>query len=218
MNSTKWVKSKYFGKTKEEIAEEWSINGKESSRLGVSLHHYIDMFMNQETKKDKPTNRDLLEHYNNCSYEIFEPIRCQNEVEWSYFLSFIESNPDKIPYRSEWMVYNEDIKICGTIDMVYENPDGTLNIYDWKRCKNITKFSYGKSSINHKMKPIPDSNYFHYVLQLGLYKFILESKYSKTVKQCWLVKLHPNNRSKTFELEEVVNLGINFNNLPSFTL
>ena len=216
MKGSNWTKSKYFGKTKDEITQEWSLNGKESSSLGVDLHFYIEMFMNQETKKDRPTHKDLLDHYHNCSYEIFEPFRTHNELEWEYFLAFVANNPDFVPYRSEWMVFHENIKICGTIDMVYENDDGSLTIYDWKRCKSINKYSYGKNSINPKMSNIPDCNYFHYLLQLNLYKFILETKYDKVVKACYLVKLHPNNRSKTFELLSLPKLGLNLNNLFIF--
>lgn len=216
MNGSNWSKSKYFGKTKDEITQEWSNNGKESSSLGVDLHFYIELFMNQETKKDKPTHRDLLEHYYKNSSEIFEPFSIPNEAEWTYFLAFVTNNPDLVPYRSEWMVYHENIKICGTIDMVYENEDGSLTIYDWKRCKSINKFSYGKNSINPKMSNIPDCNYYHYLLQLNLYKFILETKYNKTVKACYLVKLHPNNRSKTYEMLSLPKLGLNLNNLFDF--
>jgi hypothetical protein len=216
MNGSNWSKSKYFGKSKDEIAQEWVNNGKESSSLGVDLHYYIELFMNQDVKKDVVKHSDLLYHYTYCSYSDFKDFAENNPIEWGFFINFVEKNPDLIPYRSEWMVYHDNIKICGTIDMVYENDDGSLTIYDWKRCKSINKYSYGKNSINPKMSNIPDCNYFHYLLQLNLYKFILETKYKKTVKACFLVKLHPNNRSKTYELISLPKLGLNLNNLFTF--
>jgi len=216
MNGSNWSKSKYFGKSKDEITQEWVNNGKESSNLGVALHHHIELFMNQETGKDKPTHQDLLYYYENISNIEFEDYTSNNTIEWGFFIDFVKNNPDLVPYRSEWMVYHENIKICGTIDMVYENDDGSLTIYDWKRCKSINKNSYGKKSIIPKMYNIPDCNYFHYLLQLNLYKFILETKYKKTVKACYLVKLHPNNKSKTYELISLPKLGLNLNNLFTF--
>ena len=216
MNGSNWSKSKYFGKTKDEIAQEWINNGKESSNFGVDLHYHIELFMNQETGKDKPTNFDLLNTYYNTKSNVFDAFQANCPIEWGFFIDFIRNNPDFVPYRSEWMVYHENIKICGTIDMVFENEDGSLNIYDWKRCKSINKYSYGKNSINPKMSNIPDCNYFHYLLQLNLYKFILETKYSKVVRACYLVKLHPNNRSKTYELLSLPKLGLNLNNLFTF--
>ena len=217
MKGSNWSKSKYFGKTKEEIAQEWFENGKESSNLGVDLHYHIELFMNQETGKDKPTHNDLLEAYYKHPL-VFDAFVENCPIEWGYFIDFVKYYPNFVPYRSEWMVYHDNIKICGTIDMVYENDDGTLNIYDWKRCKSITKYSYGKNSINPKMSNIPDCNYFHYLLQLNLYKFILETKYGKTVRACYLVKLHPNNRTKTFELLGLPKLGLNLNNLFTFDI
>lgn len=216
MKSSNWSKSKYFGKSKDEIAQEWVNNGKESSNYGVDLHYHIELFMNQETGKDKPTNFDLLETYYNTKSNIFDAFQANCPIEWGFFIDFIRNNPDLVPYRSEWMVYHENIKICGTIDMVYENDDGSLTIYDWKRCKSINKYSYGKNSINPKMSNIPDCNYYHYLLQLNIYKFILETKYGKQVKSCYLVKLHPNNKSKTYELLSLPKLGLNLNNLFTF--
>jgi hypothetical protein len=32
------------------------------------------------------------------------------------------------PYRTEWTIYDEELKIAGSIDMVYEKPNGTLAI------------------------------------------------------------------------------------------
>ena len=43
------------------------------------------------------------------------------------------------PYRTEWMIWDKELKFAGSIDMIFRNPDGTLLIYDWKRCKNIKK-------------------------------------------------------------------------------
>jgi len=203
MTSKSWKTSQYYGKTKEEIKQEWIVNSKNCSNDGVNLHHCIELFMNLEVLKERPTHKDLLEKYNE-NPQIFDSIN--KTVEWGYFLKFIEDYPDLIPYRSEWVVYNEDIKISGTIDMVYENSDGSLSIYDWKRCKTISRNSFGKKSINDKMRYIPDSNYWHYLLQLSMYKYIIETKYEKKVKSLNLVKLHPNNRSKTYEILHLPNL------------
>ena len=36
-------------------------------------------------------------------------------------------------------VFDEDVKLAGSIDMIFEREDGDLEIYDWKRCKEIRK-------------------------------------------------------------------------------
>jgi ATP-dependent exoDNAse (exonuclease V) beta subunit len=217
MNGSNWAKSPYFGLSKGDIKQKWAENGKESSGMGTDLHYHIEKFMNLPTGKTRPTHKDLLEEYYKISRQdtanSFTEIELKQVIEWGYFLDFVRKHPDFLPYRSEWMVYNEDIKICGTIDMVYENPDGSLNIFDWKRCKTIQKYSYGKTSLHPKMSKIPDSNYYHYLLQLSLYKYILETKYNKKVDTCVLVKLHPNNKTKSYEFHYLPNLGLNINEL-----
>ena len=194
MASKKWSKSVYFGKTKEEIKEMWSGNGTGVAAEGTKLHHDIETFMN--IGGDLPcTHETLLRQYET------DPGAIDNHsLEWSYFLEFIRSTPELSPYRSEWVVYNEDIRISGTIDMVYQNPDGTLMIYDWKRCREISPNGWAKFSRTTEISHLPDSNYWHYCLQLNMYKYILEEKYEKKVTKICLVKIHPENKNKSFEI------------------
>jgi hypothetical protein len=106
------------------------------------------------------------------------------------------------------MIYHEDLKLAGSIDMVYENPDGTLTIYDWKRAKEITKSSgFNKYAVTKCINHLPDTNFWHYSLQLNTYKAILEAKYNKIVTELYLVRLHPNNTKQTYELIKCADLS-----------
>jgi len=202
MNDPKY---KYYGKTKEDIMNEWKQNGNEASKAGTKMHYDIECF------------------YNGI------PVT-NNSIEFEFFKRFVEDFPDlhlssfktpseraqlseenctdcvsKIhkgvkPYRTEWMVYWEEYKLSGSIDMVFENPDGTLLIYDWKRCKDIShENAFGKYAITPCISHLPDTNFWHYSLQLNLYKTILEQKYDKKVVGLFLVCLHPDNHNKTYE-------------------
>ena len=177
MKSKNWVNSKYYGKTKEEIKEGWEINRIESSTAGTKLHHDIESF------------------YNGCP--TVQGSTC--DIEYRYFIDFHFKSKHTVglkPYRTEWMVYDEEYKIAGSIDMIFENKDGTLQIYDWKRCKEITKVNrWNKFSTNPIIEDIPDTNFWHYTLQLNTYKYILEKNYGKTISDMYLVVLHPNNDS-----------------------
>ena len=211
MKGSKWNPSnKYWGMTIEDIKNLWNNNASVVSNEGTNLHFDIECFMNQplvdETDIPIPyTHQDLLEVYNE---EINSGILPPNTSdEWLFFLKFVEAFPHLKPYRTEWVVYNEDIKISGSIDMVYENPDGTLSIYDWKRAKEITKSnSFNKFAVTDCINYIPDTNFWHYSLQLNTYKVLLEEKYGKTVKDLYLVRLHPNNNKKTFDLIKCADL------------
>ena len=98
------------------------------------------------------------------------------------------------------MRFSQNIEVLiehyGQNDFVTENQDGTLTIYDWKRSRDITKTNnFNKFSINPQIEHIPDSNFWHYSLQLNIYKGILERKYDKTIKDLFLVCLHPNQKN-----------------------
>ena len=62
-----------------------------------------------------------------------------NSIEFQQFLKYQEDYKDLKPYRTEWMIYDEELKLAGSIDMVNENSDGTLQIRDWKRSKQIVR-------------------------------------------------------------------------------
>jgi hypothetical protein len=182
---------KYWGLTAEEIKKSWNDNGAAESAEGTRLHFEIECFMNNEKIQKDDTHNEILELNKNLTNQ---------SLEWSYFLKFIEDHPYLKPFRTEWMVYDEDIKIAGSIDMVYENKDGTLSIYDWKRSKEISKKGYNKFAKTSCISHLPDSNFWHYAIQLNTYKMILENKYNKIVKELFLVRLHPNNDEKTYDL------------------
>jgi ATP-dependent exoDNAse (exonuclease V) beta subunit len=129
-------------------------------------------------------------------------------LEWQYFLNFVKDFPELKPYRTEWTIYNEDVKISGSVDMIYENPDGTLSIYDWKRAKNITRINnWNKFALPPQICHLPDSNFWHYALQLNTYKVILEDKYDKKVTDLYLVRLHPDAEEKNYELIKLPDLS-----------
>ena len=123
-----------------------------------------------------------------------------DSIEYQYFQKFAKDNTDLRPFRTEWIVYYEEYKLSGSIDMVFELPNGDLLIYDWKRCKEITYDSnFGKSAKTACIKHLPDTNFWHYALQLNMYKTILEHKYNKKVVGLFLVCLHPDNVSKSYD-------------------
>lgn len=168
MTSPKWPQNKYFLMTKQEIKDEWKANGSKAANDGTYMHKMCEDYYNQ-----KPID----------SYS--------HTLEYNHFLDFLRDHPHLVPFRSEWMVYDEHKRIAGCIDMVFMNPDQTLSIYDWKRCKSMdTTNSWNKYSIDPSYSSIPDTNYGHYSLQLNMYKNILEKNYGYTVSELWLVCMH----------------------------
>jgi ATP-dependent exoDNAse (exonuclease V) beta subunit len=193
MNSKKWSQSKYFGQTRQEIKAGWNKNGQEASKAGTKMHYDIECFYNDED----------VEVEEDC-------------VEWKYFEKFEEEIGQNLePYRTEWMIWDKELKFAGSIDMIFRNPDGTLLIYDWKRCKNIKKENRWQGATTDCISHLPDTNYWHYSLQLNTYKYLLEKNYGEKVVGMYLVCLHPNNANKSYIKIEVPDLGEEIKDLMS---
>lgn len=190
LNGRKWNSDpnyKYYQMTKEEINAMWDEKRDKASLAGTLMHYDIECYYNNmEVKNDS--------------------------IEYSYFNKFVEDYPELKAYRTEWMVFYEEMKLSGSIDMVFELPDGTLQIYDWKRCEEIVfEPFFRKFSHTECIKTLPDTNFWHYSLQLNVYKTILEKKYDKKISGLYLICLHPNQR--TYDRIEVPFLDKEMNDL-----
>ena len=177
MASTNWSKSKYFGKTAEEISTEWSTSGAESSGKGTNMHLAIEQWLNGATNL---IDTDILK-----------------TSEWQYFQNFWRDYYEKLePYRMEWEVFDEEHKLSGSIDAVFKNKeDGTYVIYDWKRSKEIKMKAYKGEAGYAPLDHLENVNYWHYTMQLNVYKWFLEKHYGLKISGLYLIILHPNNKN-----------------------
>jgi ATP-dependent exoDNAse (exonuclease V) beta subunit len=199
MNGNNWNETnKYWGLTAEEIKTQWKNKGISTAQSGTDLHFEIECFMNNPDIPSHYTHKELYEHYMKTVSE--EELK-QMSLEWQYFIQFVKDTPYLKPYRTEWLIFNEDYKLSGSIDMVYENTDETLSIYDWKRTHEITPINYyNQFSTTKCICHLPHSNFWHYTLQLNTYKTILEQKYRKKVRDLCLVKLHPDTHTRKYQV------------------
>ena len=215
--------NKYFLMSDEEIKKQWSDAGSSACRVGTQMHKQIEdlyqippamMGLHVPAVSPSPSSLPssppspspsplpplvfshaqmlaaLRQLYPDPVKERFAP---EIGVEMDYFFEYLRDTPHLKPYRTEWMIYDEDIKISGSVDMVYQNPeDGTLSIYDWKRSKGIDATNhFGKRALPEALSHVHDTNYWHYALQLNMYKYILENKYGKKVRELCLVRIYP---------------------------
>jgi hypothetical protein len=191
MKSPKWFESKYYGMTAEAIKAQWAAKGQASSTAGTRMHLDIEHFYN--AMPGATDNQWTMEDgFEGLRVDQWEPAA---GAEWDYFCDYQREHGSRFtPFRTEWLVFDEEHKVAGSIDMVYKKPDGTLAIYDWKRIEDLkteNKFQSGLGPVDH----LPDTNYWHYSLQLNVYRYILQKHYGYTVSELALVVLHPNNQS-----------------------
>ena len=163
----------YPDMTKEQIKNKWKQDGIEASKLGTLMHLDIERFLNEEKVLDPDT------------------------PEFHMFLDFWDYITRKYPgckiYRTEWLIYDEDIPLSGSIDCTIIKENGEFVLVDWKRSKEIKKSNRFQSGFG-PCEGLDDCNFIHYTLQLNIYRRILEHKYGATVSDCMLAVFHPNQR------------------------
>ena len=165
----------YYMMTYDEIKNKWSSNAQNSSSLGTLMHANIEKF------------------YNNIKVE-------DSTEEFKQFLCFFNDHKHLTMYRTEWLVFSEIFRITGSIDAVFKNVDGTITIGDWKRSKKISMTSFGNKPTFGiiPFDNLQDCNFYHYSLQLNLYRILLETFYDQTVTDMFLVVCHPDNDNNEY--------------------
>ncbi len=168
INYNRWQKdptNKYYNLKPIDIKKNWQNNAKAQSDLGTQLHNDIEDYYNIN-KKSSNLKR-----------------------EWAQFVSFINNHSELKPYRTEFMVFDEDIRLCGTIDMLYKKGNKYI-IVDWKRTKEIKKKNIYERGL-YPISYLSNTNYWKYALQLNMYKYILETKYNIEIEEMFLIQMHP---------------------------
>lgn len=158
-----------MGITPQEVINMWEKKGQESRDLGTEMHKKIENY------------------YLGNDSNVDDTFRL--------FMMFTKRF-DLKPYRTEWAVYDIDHNIAGTIDFL-DYQDGKYTIYDWKRSDKIiengmpVKISKYQEKGLHPLENLENCAYYHYALQLSLYKFILEKNYDINVSELRLGIFHP---------------------------
>lgn len=177
--------AKYYGKTDEEIKQEWEANRVDASTRGTAMHLTLE-------------NKALGRQHETQSREYQLYMR----YEAKHVVGLLR------PFRAEWMVWDAELMLCGSIDIVYEyiDADGKarvpgvdgkrhLVIGDYKRSKEIVQYNpYQSMSADTLAFYAGDCNYVHYTIQLCGYKYMLERNYDVVVDGMYLIVLHPDQR------------------------
>ena len=140
------------GLTPEELMAKWEAEACRARDLGTTMHDKIERYYLGEDSGDDTD-----------AYRLF---RCFAAVNRLY------------PFRTEWRIYLEEYGIAGTLDFLERTPDGTYNIYDWKRSRKlINRFGmveatspFRKTGL-HPISHLPDCSYYHYALQVSVYRY-----------------------------------------------
>ena len=163
---------KYRGMSAQDMKDLWEKDKNIAAMEGTRMHYNIELESNHQPVDD-------------------------DTIEYKHYLKFRKDYPHLIPYRTEWTIYDKIYRIAGSIDMIYlDTRDGTYHIYDWKRSKQLWAQAYFDDDVGYPpLDHLPNTNLWHYHLQLNLYKHLLEKNYGIKIKTLYLCRCHPNNKS-----------------------
>ncbi|MDE6311848.1 MAG: hypothetical protein K2L96_08560 [Muribaculaceae bacterium] len=171
-----WAKRKATPtRTAEDIMREWAENGLLASKLGTALHDNIERhYLGLETTEDM-----------------------SGDKAFGHFLRFAAGRT-LMPFRSEWRIFSERFRVAGTLDFLAMDESG-YHLWDWKRSSKVVKDgrvvreAFGhKCGLRPEVAHIEDTSFWHYALQLSLYRYILETEYGIEVLDAHLGVFHPN--------------------------
>lgn len=171
-SSRNWYKSPYKGMTDAQIKDKWETNRDIAASEGTKMHENIERYYNSESHSTKTK-------------------------EFMMFAEYYKDHPQLVPFRSEWVIFDEESKVSGSVDMLYRSrdpgPDGSYSyvMADWKRSKEIKFSNVYQSGTDETTSDLPDCNFIHYSIQLGIYKYILEKNYGIKIDESFIVVLHP---------------------------
>ncbi len=154
------------------ILDRWEREAERARNLGTAMHEKIERY--------------YLGH------------DCGDDTDAFRLFRLFAANNRLYPFRTEWRIYDEDSGVAGTLDFLERTPAGTFNIYDWKRSRKLVasdgrilmQSPYGKRGL-HPLTHLHDTSYWHYAMQLSVYRNILERKYGIRVTGMKLGVFHP---------------------------
>ena len=157
---------RYMDMTVEELLAQW----RQSADYGTKVHEEIENFILNTT-----------------------PVKEQMSIHGLRWLKSFISN-GKFAVYPEVIIYSEELKLSGTIDLLIKNLEtDKYIIMDWKTSKKIGKKAFNnKKGIHPASKNIDDTKFNHYSLQLSLYRYLLENYYKINIEGHAILHLKEN--------------------------
>ena len=160
LKSSKNKKSKWYGKSPEEIKSIWKNESDRAIELGTWYHNQREADILDCASISREGHN--LPIYKSVEVDGFKTAPNQKLSEGIY---------------PEHFVYLKSAGICGQSDRV-EVVNGRVDVYDYKTNKEIKKEAYKNwegvsKKMLHPVSHLDDCNYNHYALQLSIYMYII---------------------------------------------
>jgi len=200
-------KAEERGITKEEILEEWRIINKIATTKGTIIHNFIEQLL---ANKVFPYPESMA--FKEVGIDNVTTVKKKVSVLEVMAKKFVEDIKGKlIPIKSEVVVGDEKLGICGMVDQMFYNKKAEeLQIWDWKTNKKLNFTNDFGKFLKGIFKHLPECEFYIYSLQLSIYREIIRRNTNLTIGDCYIVWFFEENETykviKCADLTEEVKI------------
>jgi ATP-dependent exoDNAse (exonuclease V) beta subunit len=196
------------GLDKQSVLDEWEWKRDFSTIKGSLFHKYAEDYLS-----NKIFPYDAQYYQKLFGVDILKPKF--DKLVKMFHQYYNDSKENLIPIKSEWIVGDEELGICGCVDQLYYNKkSGMLEIWDWKTNKAIRTKSDYNNRYKHPIEHLEECEMNTYSLQLSLYKYIIEKNTNLKLGSCYIVWFFEGNESykifKTSNFREEIESMIGY--------
>lgn len=169
-DSDHWSKviAKRENTTQDEILERWNKKAFKSTEIGTAIHKIFEDYVEN---KYSTIHGELSFDYNVLDADFLTDFN-KKKIQALKFINNFFLTKRIIPVYSEYIVYDENL--AGQVDMICTDSKGNYYILDFKTNEKIDFEAYKGKKMLGALNFIEDCNYFHYCLQLSIYKKLLK--------------------------------------------
>ncbi len=187
------------------LQQEWTNKGDYSRNLGTKLHYALEQMI---------LGIDIVDLVSTFSKEekpifVFDEAETRetNKIQNVFKKEFAKIKGVLVP---EERLYNDDLEMAGTSDLVWYHNNNQVSIGDFKFTESIDKFSKHNNFLLDPVSHLQHSNWTHYNLQLSLYAYFLEKRGYK-VKDLFLYHIKLDKIQEKTKTGETITTGWTFN-------
>jgi ATP-dependent exoDNAse (exonuclease V) beta subunit len=194
--------AKKENKTQEEILKLWSDKAKKSCEIGTAIHKIFEDYIDG---KFSVISNEIEIDFMDLDIEYLIDFYPKSKVAIQFIKDFFISGR-LTPVYTEYIVHNDFL--AGQVDLICKDKDNNYYILDFKTNDKIETFSYNKKMLG-VFKDINDCNFYHYSLQLSIYK----KMFDKDIKGLFIIHIKPNKYDFIECIDIFHNYNIDFNSI-----